>query len=83
LRLSADGFRTPDHPTWVRGGWKVFLDHPRDICRTIPYIDDNPIAYNELRQQWDFVTPYDNWPLHEGHDPHFPYAQRLRAARLV
>ncbi len=29
LRLSADGFRTPVHPVWCRGGWKVFLDHPR------------------------------------------------------
>src|SRR4051794_17837435 len=42
LRLSADAFRSPDHPTWVRGGWKVFLDHPKEIWRTIPYINDNP-----------------------------------------
>jgi REP element-mobilizing transposase RayT len=27
-RLVESGLREHDHPTWTRGGWKVFLDHP-------------------------------------------------------
>ena len=29
-------------------------------------------------QHWDFVKPYDQWPLHEGHNPDSPYAKGLR-----
>lgn len=33
----------PDHPVWTRGGgWKVFLDHPDEVARTIPYIEETP-----------------------------------------
>jgi hypothetical protein len=80
LRLSADGFREPDHPVWCRGGWKIFLDHPDEIWRTTGYVENNPLPYRMLRQQWDFVTKYDNWPLHEGHSTNSPYVQRLIAA---
>lgn len=80
LRLSAAGLRTPDHPTWVKGGWKVFLDHPDEVRRTIKYIADNPLPYGKDIQHWDFVTPYDNWPLHPGHSPNSPYVKALRAA---
>lgn len=80
---SRDAFRVagrcaPDHPVWGQSGWKVFLDHPDDIRRTIKYIDDNPVKWRLPRQQWDFVTPYDGWPLHPGHSPNSPYARRLR-----
>ncbi len=41
LRLSASSIRTRNHPTWTGGrGWKVFLDHPDEIRRTIPYIEN-------------------------------------------
>ncbi|HEX3359298.1 MAG TPA: hypothetical protein VHS31_20130, partial [Tepidisphaeraceae bacterium] len=43
LRLSAAGHRPPEHPTWVHGGWKVFLDHPDEIRRTIKYVGNNPL----------------------------------------
>jgi len=43
LRLRSAGLRTPDHPVWGGPGWKVFLDSPDDIRRTIGYIDDNPL----------------------------------------
>ena len=79
-RLSADGFRTPDHPTWCRGGWKIFLDHPDEIRRTITYIEGNPLPYGLPIQHFDFITPYDDWPLHVGHDSRSPYARRLLAA---
>lgn len=79
-RLSATGCQTVDHPTWCRGGWKVFLDHPDEVWRTIRYVENNPLAYRMPIQQWTFVTSYDNWPLHEGHSMDSPYAKLLRAA---
>jgi REP element-mobilizing transposase RayT len=80
LRLSAAGFRTNDHPTWTGGvGWKVFLDHPDEIRRTIPYIEKNPEKIRLSRQYWPFIKEYDGWPLHPGHSPNSPYAKGLRA----
>jgi REP element-mobilizing transposase RayT len=76
--LRAARRREPDHPVWAQGGWKVFLDHPDDVRRTIQYIDDNPLKMRLPQQHWDFVTPYDGWPLHPGHNPNSPYARRLR-----
>lgn len=79
LRLSKVGIRDGEHPTWTGGhGWTVFLDHPRDIRRTIPYIDQNPARIGLPKQSWPFVKDYDNWPLYEGHSPNSPYAKRLR-----
>lgn len=80
-RLCASRRRSSDHPTWSKGtGWIVFLDHPGDIHRTIKYVQKNPISARIGAQEWPFVTPYDNWPLHEGHSPHSPYVRALRAA---
>jgi REP element-mobilizing transposase RayT len=89
-RLVEGGLRDEDHPTWTRGGWKVFLDHPDEVARTIRYIDDNPkkMRYiddnpKKMRlagQRWAFVSEYDNWPLHVGHSRNSPYARALRAA---
>lgn len=72
-----------DHPVWTDGGgWSVFLDHPDEIERTIPYIEGNPRKIGLPAQRWPFVIPYDRWPLHEGHSPNSPYVKRLRAAGL-
>ena len=69
----------PDHPTWTAGhGWSVFLGHPEDVRRTIGYIERNPTKIGLPVQNWPFVQPYDDWPLHEGHSPRSPYAKRLR-----
>lgn len=66
-----------DHPIWAGGhGWKVFLDHPDEVHRTIRYVQKNPA----IGQSWNFVKPYDNWPLHPGHSPNSPYVKSLRAA---
>ena len=67
----------PDHPTCSGPGWKVFLDEPDDVWRTIRYVEQNPVKIGRPRQHWPFVTPYDNWPLHPGHSPNSPYARRL------
>ena len=57
--------REPSHPGWGGPGWKVFLDSPDDIVRTVRYVADNPIQARMPRQTWDFVKPYDGWPLHK------------------
>jgi REP element-mobilizing transposase RayT len=79
LRLRETGHRPPDHPTWTAGaGWKVFLDHPDEVRRTVRYIERNPLPLGLPAQRWPFVNDYDGWPLHPGHSPHSPYARRLR-----
>ena len=54
------------------------MDHPTDIQRTIPYVEQNPLKMRLPAQKFEFVTAYDNWPLHEGHDPNSPYARAIR-----
>jgi REP element-mobilizing transposase RayT len=62
--LCAAGFRPMDHPVWAHGGWKVFLDKPDDIHRSIKYIEQNPLKRREPIQCWPWITPYNNWPFH-------------------
>ena len=69
-----------DHPVWGGPGWKVFLDHPDEVERTIGYVQRNPDPLGMPRQHWPFVAAYDRWPLHRGHSPNSPYVKRLRAA---
>lgn len=79
LHVDAAGLRDGRHPTWTGGdGWSVFLDHPKEIRRTIPYIERNPEKAGLPKQTWPFVKEYDGWPLHPGHSPNSPYAKRLR-----
>jgi REP element-mobilizing transposase RayT len=83
LRLCKLGHRAANHPVWVGGnGWKIFLDHPQEVRRTILYIEKNPLPLALPIQRWPFIKPYDNWPLHAGHNPNSPYARRLRADGL-
>lgn len=78
-QLVEAGRRDRTHPTWVGGTpWDVFVDHPDDMRRTIRYIERNPVKIGLPAQNWPFVQPYDNWPLHPGHSPNSPYAKRLR-----
>lgn len=56
------GIREIEHPVWGGSGWKVFLDTPDAIRRTIQYIDENPMKWRLPRQSWPFVQPYDGWP---------------------
>ena len=47
------------HPSpWARKYWKVWLDSPEDVIRSIAYTDDNPIKAGLNPQRWSFVTPY-------------------------
>jgi REP element-mobilizing transposase RayT len=73
--------RASDHPVWTGGGgWKVFLDHPDEVERTISYIDNNPHKSGLSRQARPFVVAYDRWPLHAGHSRNSPYVKALCAA---
>jgi hypothetical protein len=56
--------RPADHPIWGGPGWKVYLDSTDDFHRTVKYIEQNPIKAGWPAQEFDFVTPYDNWPNH-------------------
>jgi REP element-mobilizing transposase RayT len=79
-RLIVKSHRPAEHPTWTTGGWKVFLDHPDEVRRTIPYIRRNPLPLGLPEQGWSFVKEYDSWPLDAGHSPNSPYAKLLRQA---
>lgn len=79
-RLIEAGLRTTDHPVWTRGGWKVYLEHPDDVRRTIHYVEQNPMKARMPQQAWDWVTAYDDWPLHIGHSPTSPYVVALKRA---
>jgi REP element-mobilizing transposase RayT len=77
--LRAAGLFPMDHPVWTaHGGWSVFLDHPTDAHRTVGYIERNPDSYHLPRQSYPFVLPYDNWPIHPGHNPNSPYARIMK-----
>ena len=75
-RVLREGFCPPDHPVWRGPGWKVFLDDPEGVRRTIRYIERNPTKMGLPAQGWSFVKQYDNWPFHPGHSPNSPYARR-------
>ena len=78
-RLIAANRRAATHPVWLAGyGWKVFLDHPVKVRRTIRYVEQNPIKIGLAGQPWRFVKGCDGWPLHPGHSAESPYARRLR-----
>ncbi len=63
LRLFAEV--PEDHRIWSERPYVVFLYAPEDVRRCITYIERNPQKHNLTPQRWDFVTPYDNWPLHK------------------
>lgn len=75
--------RPADHPVWGGCGWKVYLDHPQEVWGVIRYIEDNPRKQQLPTQAWPFVTPYNNWPLHDGHSPKSPYARTPRGKRYT
>ena len=50
-------------------------DAREQSIHTIRYIRENPIKLGRPAQDWGFVSEYDGWPPHEGHDPNSPYAK--------
>lgn len=66
LQILQANLRQPNHPVWGGPGWKVFLDTPDDVRRTIVYVETNPLKIGRPKQVWGFVTKYDGWPFHKG-----------------
>jgi REP element-mobilizing transposase RayT len=62
--LQKNGVVPAEHPVWTLKGWHVFLDSPEDVRRCIRYVEGNPMKEELSRQEWPFVTVYDNWPFH-------------------
>ncbi len=60
-RLRSLGLRPPEHPVWGLGGWKVYLDAPDDIWRTIRYVERNLVKHHLPAQHHPFVMSYDGW----------------------
>lgn len=77
-RLGEKFERFRGHPVWTGvGGWKVFLDHPDGVERTVRYVEKNPVQARIAPQSWGFVQAYDRWPLHPGHSVKSPYVKAL------
>ena len=59
LPFLAAGPKGRAHPSpWARKYWKVWLDSPEDVFRSIEYANDNPDKAGLQRQHWSFITPY-------------------------
>ncbi len=56
-QLNKEGLGVGRSP-WARGEWKVYLNEPGDIRRSIRYVDRNPVRAGRKKQDWRFVVPY-------------------------
>jgi REP element-mobilizing transposase RayT len=65
MRLCFPTTISPHHPVISARPYKVFLFTPEEVRGRIDYVEGNPLKEGLPRQQWDFITPYDNWPLHK------------------
>ena len=55
-------YRNGVTPTpWARRCWSVFLDCDEDIRRAMEYVERNPIKEGKKAQQWNFVSPLQQW----------------------
>jgi REP element-mobilizing transposase RayT len=43
---------------WGVGLWKVFLDSPEDVLRSIRYVERNPLHEGKAVQKWWFTKPF-------------------------
>lgn len=63
--LCANNLVSDAHPVWANRPYSVFLHSPDDIRRVITYIEKNAVKEGLSDQQWDFVRPYDGWPMNK------------------
>ncbi len=64
LRLRFPTTISPHHPVISARPYNVLLHTPDDVWTRVRYVEPNPAKDNLPAQRWPFVTPYDNWPLH-------------------
>lgn len=43
---------------FAEGGWKVYLNMPEDVVRSIRYVENNPVKEGKPLQAWGFVSHY-------------------------
>lgn len=65
LRLRLPDEISPHHPVISDRPYKVFLYTTGDVRGRIDYVETNPLKEGLPRQEWDFVTSYDNFPFHK------------------
>jgi REP element-mobilizing transposase RayT len=41
---------------WARRVWKVFLNTPEEVARSVRYVEENPLRERKRPQRWSFVT---------------------------
>jgi hypothetical protein len=63
--LRESGLFSSDHPVWSDRPYVVFKHDVRAVETGIEYIIENPTKEGLPVQKYDFVTPYDGWPLHK------------------
>jgi REP element-mobilizing transposase RayT len=68
-RLREFGDVGAEHPVWAARPFKVYLWTPYDVRTRVTYVECNPEKERLPRQEFAFVTPYDNWPFHAGRQP--------------
>ena len=52
-----------NHPVWAARPYKVFLRTPAEVRGCVRYVAENPAKEGLAAQSYDFVQPYDGWPL--------------------
>lgn len=65
LRLRFPNDWNAAHPVISARPYDVFLYTPQDVRTRIAYVERNPPREGLLAQHYNFVTPYNSWPLHK------------------
>lgn len=53
------------HPVISARPYSVLLFAPDEVRSRIRYVQNNPVKEGSPAQQFEFVSTYDNWPLHK------------------
>jgi REP element-mobilizing transposase RayT len=61
----------PNHPIFAQRPYSSYCYTPEDLSDRIGYVNENPQKEGLPPQQYDFITPYDNWP-HNKRAPNSP-----------
>ena len=63
--LLSQGLVRDGHPVWSRDAYVKYKKTPEQVRTAVEYIECNCAKHRIAPQAWDFVVPYDNWPLHK------------------
>jgi REP element-mobilizing transposase RayT len=54
---TAELLPTYKRPVWGENVWKVFLNAPAEIVKSVRYVEENPVKEGKPKQRWSFVVP--------------------------